>query len=78
MFFFCCFVTLSNPLNNLFQNRLLLGLKDCNDELASKTFLCLSIMVKLLGSEVVIGSSFKNDKNEKIKFFSNSLPKVIF
>jgi hypothetical protein len=56
--------------------RLLLGLKDCNDELASKTFTSLSIMVKLLGSEVVIGSSFKNDKNEKIRHFSNNLPKV--
>jgi hypothetical protein len=53
-----------------------LGLKDCNDELASKTFTSLSIMVKLLGSEVVIGSSFKNDKNEKIRHFSNNLPKV--
>ena len=55
--------------------RLLLGLKDDNDDLASKTFNCLSIMVKLLGSEVVIGSTIKKE-NHKFKHFSNNIPKV--
>ena len=59
------------------MSRLLLGLKDYNDDLASKTFSCLSIMVKLLGSEVVIGPSFTNN-TQKFKYFSNNLPKVSF
>ena len=35
----------------------------------------LSIMVKLLGSKVVIGTTMKQEK-QKFKYFSNNLPKV--
>ena len=54
--------------------KLLLGLKDKNDELVSQTFACLSILVKILGSEIVVG---KHASSEKTSFFSDNLPKSI-
>lgn len=54
---------------------MLLGLKDRNDELVSRTFACLSVIVKILGSEVVVGT--KSGNNEKQSIFSEKLPKTI-
>jgi hypothetical protein len=61
--------------------KLLLGLKDKNDKLVSLTFCCLSIMVQLLGSEVVVGPSVssKNKKHgnqQPLRYFSENIPKV--
>lgn len=55
---------------------LLVGLKDKNDQLVSLTFSCLSIIVKILGSEIVIGKG-SSSKNERHNIFSNNLPKVL-
>lgn len=52
---------------------LLVGLKDKNDELVSITFSCLSVMVKLLGGQIVVGSSSKS--NDRRNIFSDNLPK---
>lgn len=51
-----------------------MGLKDKNDELVSLTFSCLSILVKILGSQIVVG---KHASTERNNFFSDNLPKSI-
>ena len=53
---------------------LLVGLKDTNDELVSLTLSCLSIIVKVLGSQIVIGR--RTTKENRQSIFSNNLPKV--
>jgi len=53
---------------------MLLGLKDRNDEIVAKTFACLSVIVKILGSEIVVGRG-PNDRDRQ-SIFSEKLPKV--
>ncbi len=68
-------VNMNKNLKLLFYLKLLIGLKDMNDELVSLTFLCLSTMVELLGSETVVG---KSSFNKRHKIFSEKIPKVAF
>ncbi len=53
---------------------MLLGLKDRNDEIVSKTFACLSVIVKILGSEIVVGKG--PNHSDRLSIFSDKLPKV--
>ena len=53
-----------------------MGLKDNNDHLVSLTFTCLSIMVCLLGNQIVVGRETSN-KQQRNKYFSDNIPKTI-
>lgn len=72
--FYISYVNDNESLHYEILPELLLGLKDKNDELVSQTFACLSILVKILGSEIVVG---KHASSEKTSFFSDNLPKSI-
>jgi len=54
---------------------LLVGLKDKNDDLVALTFSCLSVMVKLIGGQQVVGNNSNNKAIERRTIFSDNLPK---
>ncbi|CAF1012299.1 unnamed protein product [Brachionus calyciflorus] len=76
--FFPFYIGLINDMDSLkfeILPELLIGLKDKNEDLVSLTFCCLSIMVKLLGKEIVVGKS--NPKKKPTTYFTENIPKGI-
>ena len=61
--------------------QLLLGIKDTNDLLASRTLLCLADLIPILGASQVIGKNrtklFADGRPQQTEFWSNDQPRSI-